>query len=246
MDNYIGLGDSVSISSYPSLSAGLGTQAKIGAIDLTGQELIRLGLVKHYANLAVDGAVIADVYTQIGNVPRKTRLQPNVLSLTIGGNDNSFAAMRHGQYTSYTTRIDVIKQRYDALVAWLLKEFPNSLLLVNSSYDVTDGLGSLPDCGSWTPIVKDYSRGRRELGDHIRTVYGGDVEWARIIFHDLFKHFDGKGMASGTVYTNGWYYKDFLIEPGHVGAQEISGLWVQSVIKFVKKSAEQNHLAFTG
>lgn len=243
MDYYIGLGDSVSISSYPSMSAGLGISARVGAIDLTGEELMKLGLVKGYYNLAVDGAEIPDVFNQIGKVSRDLRLKANVLSLTIGGNDNSFAAMRRPGH--YRQNIEHIIGAYDGLIAWLLKQFPNSVLLINNSYDVTDQTGVLPDCGRWSSIIEDYSQGRRELGDHIRTVYGSLLDWERIIFHDLFKHFDGKGMKSGTVYSNGWYYKDFLIEPGHVGAQEISGLWVQSVINFVRKSQTENHLAFT-
>lgn len=234
MDYYIGLGDSVSISSYPSLSAGRGTKAKIGAIDLTGKELIKLGLVREHINHAEDGACMPAVYEQARAIPKHISRAANIISLTIGGNDISFAAMeKRLAYEEYIVRI---KNEHTVLIAWLLKEFPNSVLLVNNSYDVTDGKGELPDCGSWTPIVKEYSRGRRELGDYIRTVYGSEIHWERIIFHDLFKHFDGKGMASGTVYTNGWYYKDFLIEPGHVGAQEIAGLWVQSVISLNKAS----------
>lgn len=245
MDYYIGLGDSVSISSYPSLSKGMGTQAKVGAIDLAGAELVKLGLVKKYMNLAVDGAVIPDVYKQLGRIDRVTRNMANVISLTIGGNDVSFAAMerlRNKNMASYHEYMEVIKGRHSSLVKWILREFPNSLLLVNNSYDVTDGRGELPDCGSWTPIVKDYSRGRRELGDYIRAVYGNDISWGRVKFHDLFKHFDGRGMASGTVYTSGVYYKDFLIEPGHVAAQEIAGLWVASVISFMKDSQKESHI----
>ena len=224
----------------------MGVKAKIGAIDLAGTELVRLGLVDRYSNFAEDGACIPAVYEQITNIDTYERHKANVISLTIGGNDNSFAAMerrRHlGAATSYERSMIVIKARHDALVAWLLRQFPNSVLIVNNSYDVTDGLGKLPNCGSWTPIVDEYSRGRRELGDHLRAVYGGDIKWKRVIFHDIFKHFDGRGFKSGNVYKDGLYYKDFLIEPGHVGAQEIAGLWVQSVIDLCKDSQEENHI----
>jgi len=240
MDYYIGLGDSISISSYPSLDSNQGRSALVGAVDLAGIELLERGIVKEVYNLAEDGAEINDVYTQLTKIPPGVRIQANIITLTAGGNDISFSAMRRrGQagQPSYERYMPKIVDRYNLLVAHIYREFPNSLIIVNSLYDPTDGTGELPNCGQWTQIRDEYSRGRRELGDHIRSIWGGtDIKWNRVLFCDVFKAFDGHGMKSGCIRSNGYYYKDFLIEPGHIGAITISDLWLDAMQEFFHKA----------
>jgi hypothetical protein len=235
VDYYIGLGDSISISSYPSIDAHMGVNEPVGAVDLTGKELIQRHVVRNYFNMAVDGEEIDGVYTQLSKLP-DIRNKANIITLTIGGNDISFSAMkRRGvagseDYPKYMARI---KKHYNWLIEHIFREFPNSLIILNSLYDPTDGTGELPNCGQWSYIAEQYSHGRRELGDHIRTLFAGDLKWNRVLFCDVFQAFDGHGMKSGNIRNTGYYYKDFLIEPGHIGAQVVSDLWLNAITEFV-------------
>lgn len=243
MDNYIALGDSITISSYPSLDAGLGTKGKVGAGDLTGLALIRMGHVHKMYNFACDGADILDVYDQIKMLSPTIRLAANIITLTAGGNDISFKGMDlNGNMKRYDETMEKIENAYEQLVEYILDKFPNSMVLVNTLYDPTDGLGELPDCGSWSRIADWYSKGRRQLGDMIRKVYGPSAtifgNKNRILFYDVFKLFDGHGMKEAN-YNRRWYYTGFLIEPGAVGARELSSAWLGVICEWI---AEEQRL----
>lgn len=248
MDNYIGLGDSISISSYPSLDAGLGIGALVGAADLTGLELLRLKYVHKMYNLTRDGAVIEDVLSQIEMLPTNVCNGCNIITLTIHGNDISFAGMsikpQERKY-KYKDALERIKRDYVNLITHVLGQFPNSLLLINTSYDPTDGTGELPGCGQWTKIAADwYSPMRRDMGEFIRDTYeGGAVE--RVLVCDLFKLFDGHGMREGNPSAR-WYYKGFMIEPGCNGAKYISELWLETIADWVvKQQKSEKVLSFS-
>lgn len=242
MDNYIALGDSISISSYPSLDAGLGTQARVGAADLTGAALLKLGHVHEMRNLTADGATTTDVILQLRHLSPKTRNECNIITLTAGGNDISFAGMQHGKKNTFDEWMNCIENRFDALVEHIMDQFPNSILVLNTLYDPTDGTGELPDCGSWSKIADWYSDGRRSLGSHIRKRYGPTATVVgyqnRILFCDIFKMFDGHGMREGNP-TARWYYSGFMIEPGSIGAREISAAWLQIIAEFIREQQDR-------
>lgn len=247
MDNYIGLGDSISISSYPSEDAGLGRKAKVGAVDLTGRALLAMSHVREMYNLACDGAITTDVYNQIKMLSPTIRNGCNIITLTAHGNDISFAGMarrRDPKAAGYDEAFEVIRNRYDELVGFTLQTFPNSILIINTSYDPSDGTGRLPDCGSWTEIVEWYSAMRRQFGEYLRSEYG-ENKVARVYLADLFKRFDGHGMREKNPALR-WYYRDFMIEPGCLGAKEISSEWLEIACNFIAEAQQdQKRLSFS-
>ncbi|MBA2706049.1 MAG: hypothetical protein H0U60_19600 [Blastocatellia bacterium] len=225
--SYIALGDSIQIDSYPAEDHGLKPTAKVGAASRFGAWLLSMGYVDQQFNLAVDGAVISEIQRQIRHVPSETRHLVNIITLTAGGNNLSFGAMEwnsgKADKFAYPILIERIKDEYKELCRTVSEKFPNSYVLVNTHYDPTDGTGRLPNCGAWSDIVDWYHRGRKELSDYTRS--RDPLPNDQFIVCDLFKLFDGHGMAEKEVGSR-WYYDNFMIEPGYEGARRIAKHWV--------------------
>lgn len=238
MQSYIALGDSISIDSYPAMDAELPSTTPRGAASVLGRSLLGLAKIDEVFNLAEDGATMHDVLrAQLPKIPESRRLDANLITLTIGGNDISFAGMRairdlpstgaRSYMEKFSWEIKRIQEEYDDTVSAIRAFLPRSGIILNTLYDPTDGLGSLPaSCGEWAEIAPWYSRGRRELGDYIRWRYDGNKYGQLVRVADIFKVFDGRGMAQDDV-SKRWYYAKFMIEPSHTGAYEIAKEWSQ-------------------
>lgn len=221
---YLALGDSISIDDYPdeeAKSEGNGA-ASLLAKKLAGQELI-----SKFYNLTSDGATISNIY-HLQLLPATKLINKNervLITLTAGGNDVSFKSMRlraQKNEQGFTNMMDEIRRDYVNLVIATRKMFPYSVIILNTLYDPTDGLGKLPEsCGMWADIAELYSMGRRNLGNYIRR--WGAVANPEFVVADIFKLFDRHGMATKNEAM--MYYEAFLIEPGYTGAQKISELW---------------------
>lgn len=222
---YIALGDSISIDDYPDQE--LGSKGNGAATLLAGHMLRRLHITG-FVNCTADGASIADVMRR--QLPRvqKYRKEEVVITITMGGNDISFNSMRlkNRNVAGVLFRDMMTKVQHDYVngVCEIRRQFPNSLLILNTLYDPTDGTGLLPEsCGMWAEIGTQYSYGRRQLGQFIYN-WGRHLNFA--VVADIFKLFDGLGMADGNRLD--MYYNKFMIEPGFVGARKIARLWLQA------------------
>jgi hypothetical protein len=224
---YIALGDSISISDYPDQE--MGTSGN-GAAARFACALFDEGLVYSDLNLTRDGATCSDIRNH-QLVAAKKFINPNcqsIITLTAGGNDISFRSMRlKARKTTgneFNTMMNGILREYSDLVLDIRRTFPNSLLMLNTLYDPTDGTEKLPEnCGLWADIAPMYSAGRRCLGKYI-FAWGKRLEFATVT--DIFTLFDGKGMKIGN--REGYYYNQFLIEPGAVGARVIADAWMST------------------
>lgn len=230
--SYVGLGDSISIDCYPADDAGLRESSKVGAASRFGAWLVSENYVNDIYNLAEDGFKCDQIRRSIRWVPSEVRHHVNIISLTAGGNDISFGAMEWQRAKqdehSYPLLMERVKDEYKELCRTVREKFPNSFVIVNTLYDPTDGLGELPNCGRWSSIADWYSRGRRELGEYIKS--RDPLPDENFIICDVFKLFDGHGMAE-SVWGSRWYYKHFMIEPGYTGALALAKQWKHELRK---------------
>lgn len=220
---YVALGDSISIDDYPDQEC---ESTGNGAASLFARKLFDAGLIDSWSSYPVDGAETGDIHRQLKRAESLgNHNEVGLVSLTAGGNDISFKCMGMKKPYPYGNEFNQIMNAvnfsFTTLVIDIRRLFPNALILVNSLYDPTDGLGRLPEsCGMWAEIAPMYSVGRRSLGTYI-------MSWSQRVkftmFCDIFKLFDGKGMMINN--AKGYYYDPFLIEPGAVGAQKIAELW---------------------
>jgi lysophospholipase L1-like esterase len=225
---YLALGDSISIDDYPD------EQAKSegnGAASLLAKKLEAAGMIKEFHNYTADGATISNIY-HLQLVPATKHIDKNeelLITLTAGGNDVSFKSMRLRAQKNVSLVVDdrfdnmmtEIMYDYANLVIATRKMFPNSVIVLNTLYDPTDGTGTLPkNCGMWADIAPLYSRGRRELGQFVKN-WSKTLKFA--LLADIFQLFNGHGMSTSN--NDRMYYEPFLIEPGVAGARKIANLW---------------------
>jgi hypothetical protein len=229
MMHYIALGDSITIDDYPDQE--LGSKFN-GAASLLHRKME----ISSFFNLSEDGATIGDIRQH--QVPAARRFvgnarDPMFITLTAGGNDISFGSIRlmqQDRLEHFSMMMGDITRKYCDLVLDIRQLFPNSHIVLNTLYDPTDGMGKLPEnCGMWARIAPQYSRGRRELGQFIKG-WGEKLPWASVA--DIFSAFDTRGMKIKN--EEGYYYDNFLIEPGSVGAAVIADLWYEKYIAHIK------------
>lgn len=220
------------------MDAGLPSITPCGAASILGRSLLTLDKVNEVYNLATDGAIMKEVLrAQLPRIPESRRHDCNLVTLTIGGNDISFAGMSAIRDVA-RTGVELINPRYEWEMARIIEEYqdtvsqirtflPRSGIILNTLYDPTDGTYTLPsNCGEWAEIASWYSRGRRQLGDFIRDTYGDSKHGQLVRVADIWQLFDGHGMAEDNVHAR-WYYPQFMIEPGSTGAYEIAKEWAQ-------------------
>ncbi|MFA6209993.1 MAG: SGNH/GDSL hydrolase family protein [Candidatus Obscuribacterales bacterium] len=238
-DLYLALGDSMSIDFYPAADAGRdgrGGRETIGAAalfyendsqlfpDFTGRDLKTLIAAIQIKNLTFDGATTVDLLEQerLKNVPRfdgKT-----LVTLTIGGNDllQVMGRKARGEQVDLARSIDDISKRYKEVLTAIRKKVPNSVIILNTVYDPTDGTGILPTSSplfeSELPIKYLHL-----FNDFIRQCAA-----APLLLGDIHKHFEGHGAFCGSA-DNFWYWKPSPIEPGYRGASEIRRLWLEAI-----------------
>lgn len=233
---YIALGDSITIDDYPDQEMGT-------KFNGAASRLQRMLETSSFLNLSGDGATIRDIRQH--QLPAAINLIGNsnqevFITLTAGGNDISFGTMRlkaQNRLSLYPQLMQDITRQYVDLVLDIRRAFPNSQIVLNTLYDPTDGTGKLPEnCGLWADIAPQYSKGRRQLGQFIKA-WGMKLNFAVVV--DIFEKFDGKGMRIENM--EGYYYNNFLIEPGALGANAIAELWYEAYAQH----ARRNRLVFS-
>jgi lysophospholipase L1-like esterase len=243
---YIAVGDSMSMDLYPALDVGdtdvavalervpsAGRVAPIGAASLFYQndetqwpEDVADDLVTRYPgiqylNVAMDGATIGDVFgEQIPQISASD--EPTLLTLTAGGNDLLSAYGSHPRGPLLERIAADIAEGYELLVDSIRRLFPDSILIVATVYDPSDGTGRIPgvydDRGPLPLHVLD------RFNAHIRTLARGTPN---VRLADAHAHFLGHGVAAPE--EDRWYWRRSLIEPNAKGANEIRHLWVTAL-----------------
>lgn len=243
---YVALGDSMSIDLYPALDAGeidvavalerdptAGNVAPLGAASLLYQnddarwaEDQNDDLVSRYPgiamqNLAADGATIGDVFGE-----QLTQLEPSedstLVTLSVGGND-LLSAFSNRPRASLLERIAAdVGDAYEFLLDEIRRMRPNSLILLTTIYDPSDGTGRIPgvleDAGVLPLSVLEG------MNAHIAKLAEGtpNAELA-----DVYSHFIGHGVSAQE--PDRWYWRRSFVEPNAQGAHEIRRVWRNAI-----------------
>jgi lysophospholipase L1-like esterase len=244
-EQYVALGDSMSIDLYPALDAGdvdvkvalewsekAGDVAPLGAASLffknderypefTGKDLSSkfAGIAK--LNVAEDGATIGDVFgSQLPNV--ETSNVPTLFTLSAGGNDLLSAFANKPDPALLGNFVRDIADAFEFLVESLRRTRPDSALIVSTVYDPSDKTRRIPgffDTAGPLPLESLHA-----LNDRIADIAGATP---RCVVADVHAHFLGHGVTAAE--PDRWYWKRSLIEPAARGASEIRRLWLDAL-----------------
>ena len=201
--NYLALGDSISIDDYTEVEGG-------GAVNQFAR-LIRAAEVQDFTQ---DGRTTSGVLEDLERVT----LVPNVISLTIGGNDFLQAVFRHTPPSE-----NLASNCWPALaqpilanlnpIALQLAQFHCPVIL-NTVYDPTDGDDALfARIGVPPPARQAFDA----LNDGIKML----AQTHGFLLSDLETLFHGHGLQS----REPWFVMN--IEPDYAGATAIAHHWFQ-------------------
>ncbi|RMF83473.1 MAG: SGNH/GDSL hydrolase family protein, partial [Nitrospirae bacterium] len=231
---YLGLGDSISIDDY---AGGSGC----GAISLLARnrddrfpEFAGRDLASHFPGVRVearaqDGATTRGVLEeQIFRLP----LVPEgrtLVTLTAGGNDLLMLLQMRG--TLLDEDGEGVVRRLRSGVATIRNRFPDSLVILSTIYDPTDGVGDLLTPGQ--PLIRGLDVLAR-VNDGIRGIAEGDPG---VVVADLHRHFLGHGSHHAEE-ANPYYHPEDptgwlvqAIEPNERGASEVRRCWWQCLVE---------------
>lgn len=227
MKHYIALGDSISIDYYPAVDvqrrhAGRADSDELGAASLLHHndnrlwpEFQRRDLVTMHPgielqDLTADGATTRSLAMQLGRVTKSD--EPTLVTITAGGNDLL------GEIGSRGNPVAEIFGRLRESVERLLVLRPNSIVIVSTVYDPTDGTNRFP--GSSQTLDKE-AEWLRAYNDELRRFAASDP---RLRLADIQKHFLGHGVSVPA--KDRWYLEESIIEPNARGASEVRRVWL--------------------
>jgi len=231
---YIGLGDSISIDDY---AGGPGR----GAISLLhrnrdrdfpafrARDLISThpGVAFHY--LAWDGATTHDVLDdQLPRAADHRGAGRTVVTLTAGGNDLLLTLGEKGHLEPEDG--ERLIERTERILHEITNHWPDSLVLLNTIYDPTDGVGDLLEPG--VPLEREM-RVFDQVNGAIRALADGQ----RIRLADLHRHFLGHGSHHDDPTHPHHHPEDptpwftFTIEPNGRGASEVRRVWWRALVE---------------
>lgn len=243
---YVALGDSMSIDLYPALDAGetdvavalewnarAGTVAPLGAASLlhrnvddrypefAGNDLLSRYPDVGFVNAAEDGATIGDVFgSQLPQIAESE--DRTLLTLSVGGNDLLSAFAGNPAPALLREVVNDIAEAYEFLVGSLRRARPNSIVLLTTVYDPSDGTRKIPGVFEGAGPLPLESLG--VLNDRIRALARDSPGTA---VADVYRHFQGHGTTAPD--TDRWYWKRSWIEPNADGASEIRRLWLDAL-----------------
>jgi lysophospholipase L1-like esterase len=208
---YVALGDSISIDDYPERETGT---PGIGAASLFARELREQFPDLLFDNLTADGATTDDV--QRWQVPRvRETTDDAIVTLTAGGND---LLLNLRAQRPPVRLVEGILTRLERILDDVRRCLPNSLILLGTVYDPTDGTNVL-DGESLEREAKWLAR----LNEGIRVIAGDreDVQLA-----DIHARFLGHGMS--VPQAERWYWDKLIFEPSAEGARQVAQLWMET------------------
>lgn len=215
------LGDSISTDDYPGEGKGAASLLYRNQDHLypefSGKDLFSLSEGVDFRCLARDGATSHDVlHDQLLKLPPGTNTHC-LFTLTAGGND----------ILSLQSDPEEITFRIQTIINHIKRLFPNSVLLLGTIYDPTDGTGELFEQG----ISLQHEMDTLMKTNHaIRSM----AESNRIYIADIYQHFLGHGLGARPgehADTAMWYV--MTIEPNPRGAHEIRRIFWQSLNQYL-------------
>jgi len=204
--HYLALGDSISIDEYTGVAGG-------GAAS----QLAHLIRADPFQDFTVDGWTTAHVLDSLSRVVGV----PDVVTLTIGGNDLLASAAAHGRFppdpATWVTdaeailfRVEDILQRCDRLWGF------HPIIVMNTVYDPTDGDDRyFEEMG----MPAHARRGLTAFNDGVRRL----ARERKALLSDLEPLFHGHGFWS----ADPWVTE--VIEPNLAGAAAIAKRWAALV-----------------
>ncbi|HET7584417.1 MAG TPA: SGNH/GDSL hydrolase family protein [Gemmatimonadaceae bacterium] len=189
--------------------------------EFEGQDLRTLGGDMPITILASDGAVVADVLrTQIPGIPRVRGT--TLITLTIGGNDLLHALFSAADDETLDRGVGVLSDSYARLVGGMRELIPDSLIVLTTIYDPSDGTGQVPGIADASaPLPLEYLH---EMNASIRELA---AEVPGTALADIHAHFLGHGVTAPE--EERWYWRHSLIEPSAAGASEIRRVWLETL-----------------
>lgn len=229
---YVALGDSMSTDHYPTCDVRdldapparldpLGASALLYRNDdarwpeFRGRDLESHNPGVEFLNLAQDGAMLDDVFTEeLARLGRDSDDPDILLTLSAGGND-LLDALAGGERLQ--TAVKGVLRRYNELVETVREELPRATLVLTTVYDPTDGTGRLPGLESHGRLPLEYLD---RFNDRVRETA---AELPGLLLADVHRHFLGHGVTARD--PECWYWRRNLIEPNARGASEIRRVW---------------------
>jgi hypothetical protein len=187
---YVALGDSISIDDYAG-GPGCGGASLLARNrdadfpDWRGRDLGSMA----WRLLATDGATTATVLNH--QLPRLEglRIQPSIVSLTIGGND---VLGCYGDTRKASETISIVRDRVGLALADLGRlSRPSARLVVGTVYDPSDGTGDASRVGlpPWPDVVEVLANLNEALRE-VAVAHGAAVA-------EIHRLFLGHGLAAG-------------------------------------------------
>jgi lysophospholipase L1-like esterase len=243
---YVALGDSMSIDLYPALDAGeidvtvalerdvaAGKVAPLGAASLLysnddarwpeeqGADLATRYPGVELRNLASDNATIGDVFGE--QLPQLDESgEDTLITLTVGSNDLLSAFANRPRASLLEAIARDVADAYEFLLDALRRARPNSLIVLSTIYDPSDGLGRIPGVleeAGVLPLEILYG-----MNDRIRMLAEGTPGTA---LADVHARFLGHGASAPE--ADRWYWRRSLVEPNVLGAHEIRLAWRDTI-----------------
>jgi lysophospholipase L1-like esterase len=235
---YIALGDSISIDYYPAADvarrhAGKASSDELGAASLfyrnddklwpefRGRDLRSAHAGIEYDDLTADGATTRSLQSQVERIRRGD--ERTVVTITAGGNDllGEIGYRGSSQDAGGGSPVPAIFGRLRDSVARVLELRPNSIVIVGTVYDPSDGTNRLPGY----PATLDREAGwLRDYNESIRKLVASDP---RLRLADIHGHFLGHGLTVRE--SERWYLQESIIEPNARGASEVRRLFLDAV-----------------
>ena len=239
-DYYLALGDSMSIDYYATQDAercGLGEIDHIGAASLfysnnstlfpefeNNDLKAKYAGIKHL-NVCIDGATCDDLQYQIGSkdIDEIKSNHRVLVTVTQGGNDMLHAFRRSMEGQDLLSLFGALRSNYKKSIEQIKKRLPNSLILLSTVFDPTDGTGVLPtDSPLYNKKMPIEYLG--EFNNFVKGFAGG-----KVVIADVHKHFLGHGAGCGSQ-ESFWYWPPSPIEPSLRGSGEIRRVWMNALL----------------
>jgi lysophospholipase L1-like esterase len=228
---YIALGDSISIDIYPASDASLrypgrASTDRLGAAsllarnddqlwpDFRGRDLHTREPSLRFDSITADGATTHTLLGQVDRIRRDD--EPTLVTITAGGND-----LLEFIGWSAASPAREIAARLRTAVTRVLELRPNSLVLIGTVYDPSDGTNRLPG----VPGLLDHeAKWLTEYNELVRQLVASDP---RLRLADIHQHFLGHGLAAPE--PERWYLRESIIEPSARGASEVRRVWLELI-----------------
>lgn len=245
-EQYVALGDSMSIDLYPALDLGeadvavaleraetAGSVAPVGAASLLyrnddarwpeemGNDLVSRFPRIEARMLARDGATIGDVFGDQLPLIEESEAA-SIVTLTIGTYDLYSAYVNRPKRRLRERIVRDIGEAYEFLVDAVRRLLPNSVLVLTTVYDPSDRSGKIP--GLFDDNVTMPLDGLDQLNANVRRLAEGTPG---VVLADVYRHFLGHGTSVPE--SESWFWRRSLVEPNARGASEIRRVWLEAL-----------------